>query len=500
MTASDAEYLSFTMMLSAFQSMTSSELFSRLPHFKASMLIDLARKATLFFSKEPIVNTIFGEIIIVGDLHGHFFDLARILNRFGYPPHKKYLFLGDTIDRGQFSLETITLIYLLKVQFPDNIYFVRGNHEFRSIAESCGFYNEIVGIYGRESASSIFDEFVNSFSQIPLAALINDEYFCVHGGIGPHLETISQIDSIPRPLNELYGGLADSLLWSDPSDNIERFEASTRGRGFMFGKKAIEKFISNNKLKLIIRGHQPVQEGVKYQLNGKIVTVFSASNYCGTENNTAAVMILKPETAEKTNDDNSSNQNENSSTNYSNNHSNNNTINNNSNNNDNDNDDNNDNNDDNNDDDNDNDSNNNSNTNNQNSNTDSNEISVDDSDLNNNTLNRSRNSSRYKMNNLSILIDNGPTGINESDEVFENEATVLFPPFEKYIKRIDITFKDISLKRESHPNCSSSRSKLRNSFQIGSCGGRPRSLTINAKSSPSGMAKKRKSFSKLQLG
>ena len=188
----------------------------KLPKFQISYLLNLIFEVKNIFQSEPILLTISSPIVVIGDLHGHFLDLIRILQIYGLPITKQLLFLGDFVDRGEFSIETIVYIYLLKYHFPDNVKIIRGNHEFEYICSTSGFLNEINGFYGEPQ---LFYAFMESFSYFPIAAVIDNSILAVHGGIGPSLETVDQIKELERPLVEFGDDLLDSLLWSDPSSS-----------------------------------------------------------------------------------------------------------------------------------------------------------------------------------------------------------------------------------------------------------------------------------------
>lgn len=260
------------------------------PIVPVPVLIQLNDAVSQIFYKEPTLLNINCEINVIGDLHGHIFDLFRILKTIGFPPEKNYLFLGDFVDRGEFSIETITFIFTLKVLFPNNIYIIRGNHEFADMFSRCGFSNEIENLY---NASILNTSFNNAFSVIPLAALVNDSILCVHGGIGPELTTLGQISEIKRPIFGFDNGLISSLVWSDPSPKVPTYSPSSRGLGYLFGLEPLNSFLSSQVLDLIVRGHECVKDGIEYALDSKIVTVFSASNYCGMLENKCGVLILK---------------------------------------------------------------------------------------------------------------------------------------------------------------------------------------------------------------
>ena len=246
-------------------------------------------------------------IIVVGDLHGHILDLLRILKTLGYPPKSSYLFLGDIVDRGDFSTETIVLILLMKVLWPKNIYLIRGNHEFPDMWDKSGFMFEINTIYNRNtnnnSNNSIrvnenksikaAEYFAKAFSYVPLAALLYGKLLCVHGGIGPHFMNYKELNEVERPLTSYDFEPIGSALWSDPSETVETFTPSTRGSGFMYGSKSLREFLQSQNLSLLIRGHQCAEAGVEFNLENQVVTVFSASFYCGRKQNKSGVLIVR---------------------------------------------------------------------------------------------------------------------------------------------------------------------------------------------------------------
>ena len=268
----------------------------KLPHFSINSLINLCNKAFELFSKEPILlnlNTNDSSVVIIGDLHGHILDLLRIIQKNGSPEHQRYLFLGDLVDRGDFSLETITLIFAMKVMFPENVYIIRGNHEFLDVFEGFGFGQEIVTTYYDDNPKLLMNAFSHAFSMLPIACIIDSKYFCVHGGIGSNTSTIQEINLIKRPIItvECNESIAE-LLWSDPSETIPFFMPSNRGTGYFYGLKAIESFLKVNKIQIIIRAHQCVQTGIQANSNNTVITVFSASNYCGTSGNSGGILII----------------------------------------------------------------------------------------------------------------------------------------------------------------------------------------------------------------
>ena len=261
-----------------------------LPIIPSQILQSLCRNVNYFFEREPMLLRLDIDCVIVGDLHGHILDLFRILKQFGTPPNTKYLFLGDIVDRGEFSVETVTLIFLLKVLFPKDIYIIRGNHEFPEMCHNCGFYSELHELYPNVS---IEKQFYLAFSNMPIAALIRNKILCLHGGIGPTISNLTTISNIPRPLNDSSKEPVCSIVWSDPSNTIQGYSPSSRGSGHFFGQDVLLKFLQQNSLELLVRGHQCVEKGIDMQFNRRLVTVFSASNYCGSLPNKAGVLSIE---------------------------------------------------------------------------------------------------------------------------------------------------------------------------------------------------------------
>lgn len=239
---------------------------------------------------EPTLLEISGPIHVVGDIHGQINDLVHIFKSVGLPPYAKWLFLGDYVDRGRHSVEVICLLFALKIKYPYQIYLIRGNHETRDMTEIFGFEKEC-----REKLShTIWPLFCTTFDALPLAAVINSTIFCVHGGISPDLFSIHQIREIDRPFDIPQNGLVTDLLWSDPNPNVEEYGQSSRGSTVTWGLSPVKKFMQDNKLTMVVRGHQVALNGFDYPFypNKSIVTLFSASNYDISCRNKAAYMII----------------------------------------------------------------------------------------------------------------------------------------------------------------------------------------------------------------
>jgi protein phosphatase len=256
------------------------------------LLTSLCESARRIFQSEPTLLSITTRVTIIGDLHGHVLDLFRVLGTFGLPPRRNYLFLGDLVDRGEFSTEVVVLVLTLKVLFPTNVYLIRGNHEFADMIRNTGFSDELHAIYHSDEAELAV---LDAFAWIPIGAMIGSSVLCVHGGIGPCVEQLSQIANISRPLVSYDDDLVQALLWSDPTAITGGFQSNSRGLGYLFGADALAKFLAAHGLRYLVRGHECVQGGVEFQLNRRMATVFGASNYCGQHSNRSGVMEVRPD-------------------------------------------------------------------------------------------------------------------------------------------------------------------------------------------------------------
>lgn len=258
------------------------------PFIPSYMLGQILDYATNIIAEDPIVLNIKGPIFIIGDLHGHLFDLYRIFQRQGLPPDTNYLFLGDFVDRGVYSTEVVTLVIILKILYPKNIFLIRGNHEFIPTKQESAFKEELMQLY--INYQDILNKFYQFFSFIPLAAQVGD-YLCVHGGLCPKLKTIDQIEQIRRPI-QFSSDIVEGITWSDPKpDQKIAFMNSPRGHGFYFNETALNEFLVENKLKGIIRGHLFI-DGIASMFDGRCITVFSASNYTPTFNNSCGILLI----------------------------------------------------------------------------------------------------------------------------------------------------------------------------------------------------------------
>ena len=275
-------------------------------------LIDQCMKIV---QEQPMVLKVEAPVKVFGDIHGQYQDLMRFFDLFSAPIQGPggdidgldYIFLGDYVDRGTHSLETICLLMALKIKFPNQIHLLRGNHEDRWINSVFGFQTELCERLKDDGDNPvIFTKFNDFFDFLPLAAIINDEVLCLHGGIGSSINTLSDIEKISRPLEVIHEvtnsdqQLVVDILWSDPTDSdIETGiqPNSTRdptgvGNIVKFGPDRVEEFLKTNNLTLILRAHECVMDGFERFAGGSLITVFSATDYCGKHKNAGAILIL----------------------------------------------------------------------------------------------------------------------------------------------------------------------------------------------------------------
>lgn len=235
--------------------------------------------------EEGNVEVIYAPVTLCGDIHGQFFDLLELFGKGGRVPDTSYVFMGDYVDRGYHSIETLLLLLMLKARYPDRITLLRGNHESRQITQVYGFYDECYRKYGSANVWRLCTEL---FDYMPLGAVVAQDIFCVHGGLSPRLNTIDEVRVLDRKQEVPHEGPMCDLLWSDPED-IEDWGVSPRGAGYLFGGSVAKAFNHRNGLSLIARAHQLVQEGYKAMFDDNCCTVWSAPNYCYRCGNLASI-------------------------------------------------------------------------------------------------------------------------------------------------------------------------------------------------------------------
>eukprot|EP00929_Paragymnodinium_shiwhaense_P112004 TRINITY_DN80256_c0_g1_i1.p1 TRINITY_DN80256_c0_g1~~TRINITY_DN80256_c0_g1_i1.p1 ORF type:complete len:819 (+),score=136.17 TRINITY_DN80256_c0_g1_i1:243-2699(+) len=257
-------------------------------------------------------------IKVYGDIHGQFLDLMRLFARYKAPSDGEggdidsmdYLFMGDFVDRGAFSLETIVLLFALKLRYPTQIHLIRGNHEDPTINGIYGFRDECKRRLKDEpeEPDSCWNKFNRVFEWMPIAAVIEEKILCLHGGIGGAINNTRELQAMQRPLYvaQIPQTPAEQkvtdLLWSDPSDSDavtgvtlnETRDPDGTGRIVKFGPDRVDEFLrSNPPLSMILRAHECVMDGFERFANGRLITVFSATDYCGHHKNAGALLFVR---------------------------------------------------------------------------------------------------------------------------------------------------------------------------------------------------------------
>lgn len=263
----------------------------------------LANRVKPVILSQPMLLELEAPLKICGDIHGQYSDLLRVFEYGGFPPQANYLFLGDYVDRGKQSLEVICLLFCYKIQYPNNFFILRGNHEAAGINRIYGFYDECK----RRYSIKLWKIFSDVFNCLPVSALVDEKILCMHGGLSPEMESLQQIADLSRPCDVPDVGLMCDLLWSDPDTSVNGWGENDRGVSFVFGADVVCEFLEKHDLDLLVRAHQVVEDGYEFFAGRRLVTLFSAPNYCGEfdnagglisvdENLQCSFMILKPST------------------------------------------------------------------------------------------------------------------------------------------------------------------------------------------------------------
>ncbi|CAD6198697.1 unnamed protein product [Caenorhabditis auriculariae] len=261
--------------------------------------IRIIQECSALFRQEKTMLDIEAPVTVCGDIHGQFYDLMKLFEVGGSPATTKYLFLGDYVDRGYFSIECVLYLWALKICYPNTLFLLRGNHECRHLTEYFTFKQECKIKYSER----VYDVCMESFDALPLAALMNQQFLCVHGGLSPEIHTLEDIKKLDRFKEPPAFGPMCDLLWSDPLEdfgnerNSEQFSHnSVRGCSYFYSYAACCDFLQHNNLLSIIRAHEAQDAGYrmyrKSQATGfpSLITIFSAPNYLDVYNNKAAIL------------------------------------------------------------------------------------------------------------------------------------------------------------------------------------------------------------------
>ncbi|KAF7304318.1 Serine/threonine-protein phosphatase [Mycena chlorophos] len=264
----------------------------------------IVEHATKLLSQEPNMVEVQGPVTICGDIHGQYYDLMKLFDVGGPLTDNSYLFLGDYVDRGCFGIECLLYLYTLKLWFPHKFTLLRGNHECRHLTEYFTFKRECLHKYSLR----VYEACCQSFLALPVAALVDGRFFCVHGGLSPELFQLSDIINLNRFTEPGSRGLLCDLLWSDPIVNFGHEDEhgvpkgttflhnQTRGCSFYYTYEAACQFLERNGLLGIVRGHEAQDAG--YVMHRKtptkkfpsVITIFSAPNYLDVYHNRAAIL------------------------------------------------------------------------------------------------------------------------------------------------------------------------------------------------------------------
>ena len=237
---------------------------------------------------QPMLLELEAPLKICGDVHGQFTDLLRLFEYGGFPPEANYLFLGDYVDRGKQSLETVCLLLCYKILYPENFFILRGNHESAGINRIYGFYDECK----RRYSIRLWKVFSDVFNCLPVSAIVDEKILCMHGGLSPEMERLQQIAELHRPCDVPDVGLMCDLLWSDPDTGVNGWAENDRGVSFVFGADVVASFLERHDLDLLVRAHQVVEDGYEFFAGRRLVTLFSAPNYCGEFDNAGGMISV----------------------------------------------------------------------------------------------------------------------------------------------------------------------------------------------------------------
>ncbi|KAF8264852.1 Metallo-dependent phosphatase [Lactarius quietus] len=269
-----------------------------LPEPDMKVLCDRVRTILV---EESNIQPVSSPVTICGDIHGQFWDLLELLRKGGPVPETSYIFMartwlaadGDFVDRGHYSLETVSLLLALKARYPDKISLLRGNHESRQITQVYGFYEECQQKYG---SASVWKACCSVFDYLNLAAIIDGEVLCVHGGLSPDIRTLDQIRVLSRAQEIPHEGAFCDLMWSDP-DDVENWAVSPRGAGWLFGGSITREVrppcLTTSTLSRSSLAHINCTGGYKYMFDDALATVWSAPNYCYRCGNMAAILTIR---------------------------------------------------------------------------------------------------------------------------------------------------------------------------------------------------------------
>lgn len=266
-----------------------SKIENKVPLLSVDIL-KICQSIEYIFAKESNIISLTPPILVCGDIHGQFEDLIRLFELHGNCPTQQYLFLGDYVDRGSKSVETIIYLFLFKLKYPERLCLIRGNHESRQTTQIYGFFTECQHKF--EGDSRVYHALMRVFDLLPIGAVIENQQLNIHGGLSPSFMNLDQLKVFNRFQEIPSDGPFCDLVWSDPDPNLEGFHLSPRGAGYLFGGDIVEKFLHRNNLIHLSRAHQLCMDGYQELFRNTLTTIWSAPNYCYRFGNSAAVMKI----------------------------------------------------------------------------------------------------------------------------------------------------------------------------------------------------------------
>ncbi|KAJ1943451.1 3',5'-cyclic-nucleotide phosphodiesterase (PDEase) (3':5'-CNP), partial [Linderina macrospora] len=273
--------------------------FFREGRLRESDALAILEEATSILKAEPTLLTLSSPVTICGDVHGQYYDLMKLFEVGGDPATTQYLFLGDYVDRGYFSIECLLYLYSLKIRYPTSFFMLRGNHECQHLTDYFTFKLECTHKYSER----VYDAALGSFCALPLAAVVNKQFLCIHGGLSPELHTLDDLRQLDRFREPPTHGLMCDLLWADPVEDFGHEKNKSyfihnfaRGCSYFFNYAAVCAFLERNNLLSLVRAHEAQDAGYRMYRKSKttgfpaVITLFSAPNYLDVYNNKAAVL------------------------------------------------------------------------------------------------------------------------------------------------------------------------------------------------------------------
>lgn len=266
-------------------------------HFNQTDIEKLCDASVEIIGAQPLMLELNPPVNVIGDIHGQFYDLVRIFQTIGWPNSQPYVLQGNYVNFGNYGIETMVFLLVMKLKFPDTFFLLRGNHECDKLTKVHGFYQECKKRYG----SVVWKKFVEVFNCLPIASIVGDSIFQVHSGISEKLVEVVDIYNFPRnePIDTTTKDkkVICDLLWSDPNleEDKDEFFENPRGLGVLYPKACLQQFLKDNKLRMMVKGNQIVQEGFEILWDGMLVNLWSAPNFANDYDNKGAVMLINEE-------------------------------------------------------------------------------------------------------------------------------------------------------------------------------------------------------------